>query len=116
MLKAWSGWREFKTALLSGLLVLFAIGPALQDLVCADGPATASAGLQLSDSAPNETTPGDLDPATGVHVHCDHGGVQDHAFTTAAAVVFPLADGHALDRQRIVVANRQFGLDRPPRA
>lgn len=115
MLKAWSGWREIKTALLSGLLVLFAIGPGLQDLICADAPAAANEWLQLSDSAPDEPTPGDIDPAAGVHVHCDHGGVQEHAFTTAAAVIFPLADGHALDRQRIAAANRQFGLDRPPR-
>ncbi len=116
MFRAWPCWRGLGIALLSGFLLLFTLGPGLQNLVCADGAASASAAHQFSDTSTDQTPIGDIDPGAAVHAHCDHGGVSNLALASVSVALIPSGDRRAMDRSRVASTNRQFGLERPPRA
>ncbi|WP_374468876.1 hypothetical protein [Phenylobacterium sp.] len=112
-------WRRLGAALAAFALVLVALGPSLDALVCRDDAGAAAAAHQeigqVGDADDAAPAGGGLDAC--VHGHCHHGG--GHAPPRLADAEGPgLSAGRpgGFARQRVPTSDPQYGLMRPPRA
>lgn len=115
-------WRSFGAVLAVLLIAVLALAPSLDKLICRDEVPLVVAEASLSDKANLETAgqtqddQGGSDPDICIHGHCHHGAPYLSAQIGALAMPDALPNHHELLRGRASASDRQFGLDRPPRA
>jgi hypothetical protein len=122
-------WRGLGGLLAAAVVVVLAIGPSMDALICSgEGvPAASAAAAATSptvvakaqaDLAGDQHTgaPGHSDSGACPHGHCHHGGLARLAIAAPSLAVVGLTDRLPIPLTPVPVSDRRYSLDRPPRA
>ncbi len=116
-----ASWRGFGAVFAALLIAVLALAPSLDKLICRDEAPVAVAEVSLDGKASHldaagQDQDGHADPDICIHGHCHHGAPYLSAPIGELAMLDALPDHHELTLGRVSASDRQFGLDRPPRA
>lgn len=111
--------RGFGLVFAALLIVVLALAPSLDKLVCReDAQAPLAAASSVVANAGGDLLDDHSQPGADIciHGHCHHGAPFMPAPVGELAVLRAKPDRHELILSRIAVSDRKFDLDRPPRA
>lgn len=117
-----ASWRSFGAVIAALLIAVLALAPSLDKLICRDDAPLSVAEASLSGKADLVKAGQTQDNHSGsdaeicIHGHCHHGAPYLSAPIGDLAMLDAVPDHHELSRGRVSASDRQFGLDRPPRA
>jgi len=101
------------------LVMMLALAPSLDKLVCReDAQASSAAASSVVAKAGGDLLGdhGTTDADICIHGHCHHGGPFVSAPVGELAALDALPDRHELILSRVATSDRKFDLERPPRA
>jgi hypothetical protein len=122
-------WRELGGLLAAAVIVMLAIGPSMDALICS-GEGIPEVSVSVAATAPmaiakdqadlsgdqHTGVPGHSDRGACPHGHCHHGSVAKAALEAPSLGVLKVADRLPIPLTTVPISDLRYSLDRPPRA